>query len=395
LEGAGPGLTRGVAMLFAVACGLAVANVYFAQPLLDAMADDFGIDHAIVGIIVTVAQIGYGLGLLLLVPLGDLLDRRRLIVSQSLLSVVALLTVGTATSTAFLLAGMAALGLMAVVTQVLVAYAAGLAAPGERGRIVGTVTSGIIIGILLARTAAGSLADLAGWRAIYLASAGATLIITALLYRHLPVAAKNSARTSYPRLLASVFALFLAEPILRIRAILAMLTFAAVVVLWTPMVLPLSAPPHSLSHTEIGLFGLAGAAGALAASRTGQLADRGLGQWVTAGALLLMLISWLPISYADKMLWPLILGVVIIDLALQAVHVTNQTMIYAVRPEARSRLTAAYMIFYSIGSAGGSIASTMVYAWAGWHGVCLLGAALSAVAFLFWAATFRVKPRPD
>jgi predicted MFS family arabinose efflux permease len=381
-------------MLFAVACGLAVANVYFAQPLLDAMADDFGIDHAIVGVIVTVAQIGYGLGLLLLVPLGDLLDRRRLIVSQSLLSVVALLTVGTATSAAFLLAGMAALGLMAVVTQVLVAYAAGLAAPRERGRIVGTVTSGIIIGILLARTAAGSLADLAGWRAIYLASAAATLIVTALLYRHLPAVPQNGAPTSYPRLLASVLALFLAEPILRIRAILAMLTFAAVVVLWTPMVLPLSAPPHSLSHTEIGLFGLAGAAGALAASRTGRLADRGFGQWVTAGALLLMLASWLPISYADAMLWPLILGVVTIDLALQAVHVTNQTMIYAVRPEARSRLTAAYMIFYSIGSAGGSIASTMVYAWAGWHGVCLLGAALSAMAFLFWAATFRVKPAP-
>ena len=151
------------------------------------------------------------------------------------------------------------------------------------------------------------------------------------------------------------------------------------------MVLPLSAPPFSLSHTAIGAFGLAGAAGALAAARAGKLADRGLGQHTTGFALLLLLLSWLPIGFVHQSLWFLIVGVIVLDLAVQAVHVTNQSLIYQVRPEAQSRLTAAYMIFYSVGSAVGSIASTMMYAWAGWRAVCWLGAGVSAAAFLFWA----------
>ncbi len=169
---AAPSLSRGVALLFSVACGLAVANVYFAQPLLDTIADTFGISHANVGIVITVTQIGYGVGLLLVVPLGDLLDRRRLILGQSLLSVLALLAVAFAPTGVALLAGMAMVGLLAVVTQVLVAYAAHLADPSERGRIVGVVTSGIVIGILLARSVSGTLSDLFGWRSVYLVSAG-------------------------------------------------------------------------------------------------------------------------------------------------------------------------------------------------------------------------------
>ncbi|EPL10587.1 twin-arginine translocation pathway signal [Pseudomonas sp. CF161] len=173
-------------LLFAVACGLAVGNVYYAQPLLDAMGQAFGMPAASVGGVVSLTQVGYGLGLLLLVPLGDLLNRRRLIVGQTLLSVVALLVVALAPSSTWLLLGMACCGLLAVVTQVLVAYAANLAAPHERGRVVGMVTSGIVIGILLARTVSGSMADLAGWRSVYLLSAGLTLLMAVLLWRVLP-----------------------------------------------------------------------------------------------------------------------------------------------------------------------------------------------------------------
>ncbi|WP_237763075.1 MFS transporter [Paenibacillus sp. A3] len=383
-------MSRSVALLFAIACGLAVANVYYAQPLLDAMASELGIDRAAVGVVITATQICYALGLLMLVPLGDLVNRRKLIVGQMLLSVLALIAVGTASTAAVLLAGMGAVGLLAVVTQTLVAYASTLAAPSERGRVVGLVTSGVVIGILLARTVAGTLTDLAGWRSVYFVSAGLTVLMAGLLFRVLPRKDHGKVPMTYPQLLRSVFALFVQEPVLRIRGILAMLIFASFSVLWTSLVLPLSSPPLSLSHTAIGSFGLVGVAGALAAARAGRLADRGTGQQTTGIALMLLLVSWLPISLTERSLWALIAGVVLLDLAVQAVHVTNQSMIYNVRPEARSRLAGAYMIFYSIGSAVGSISSTLMYARAGWTGVCLLGAAISGLALLFWGLTRRL-----
>jgi len=382
-------LKSSAVLLFAIACGLAVGNVYYAQPLLDAMAEAFTMSPATIGIVITLTQIGYGLGLVLLVPLGDLLHRRRLIVTQTLLSAAALLMIALAPDSAWLLLGMTLTGLLAVVTQVLVAYAATLAIPAQRGRVVGVVTSGIVVGILLARTIAGAMADLAGWRAIYLLSAGLTLLMALLLLRVLPRDEVVQPPSGYVELIASVFSLFRQEPVLRQRAILALLTFASAMVLWTPMVLPLAAPPLSLSHSEIGLFGLAGAAGALAAARAGHLADRGLGQWVSGLSLLLMVASWLPIALTQSSLWALLLGVITLDLGLQAVHVTSQSMIYNVRPEAQSRLTAGYMLFYSIGSALGSITSTAMYAWAGWTGVCLLGAAINAVALGYWWLTLK------
>ncbi|KEQ24448.1 MFS transporter [Paenibacillus tyrfis] len=387
-----PAMSRSVALLFAIACGLAVANIYYAQPLLDSMASELGIDRAAVGIVITATQIFYALGLLMLVPLGDLVNRRKLIVGQMLLSVLALLAVGTASTATVLLAGMGAVGLLAVVTQALVAYASTLAAPAERGRVVGLVTSGVVIGILLARTVAGTLTDLAGWRSVYFVSAGLTVLMAGLLFRILPREDHGKVPMTYPQLLRSVFALFVEEPVLRIRGILALLIFASFSVLWTSLVLPLSSPPLSLSHTAIGSFGLVGVAGALAAARAGRLADRGLGQRTTGIALTLLLVSWLPISLTERSLWALIAGVVLFDLAVQAVHVTNQSMIYNVRPEARSRLAGAYMIFYSIGSAVGSISSTLMYARAGWTGVCLLGASISGLALLFWGLTRRLTP---
>ncbi|KAF0865737.1 MFS transporter [Pseudomonas sp. LD120] len=377
-------LSPPVVLLFAIACGLAVGNVYYAQPLLDAMAQAFELSPATVGIVITLTQVGYGLGLLLLVPLGDLCNRRRLIVSQTLLSVLALLTVALAPSSAWLLLGMACIGLLAVVTQVLVAYAANLAPVTQRGRVVGMVTSGIVVGILLARTVAGTMADLAGWRSVYLLSAGLTLLVALALWHVLPAVEPPPTVQRYGQLLGSLRQLFKEEKVLRDRAVLAMLIFAAGTVLWTPMVLPLSAPPLSLSHTEIGLFGLAGAAGALGAARAGHLADRGLAQWTSGLALALMLVSWLPIAFTQSSLWALLLGVITFDLGLQAVHVTSQSLIYSVRPEAQSRLAAGYMLFYSVGSASGSIAATATYAWAGWTGVCLLGAAINGVALLYW-----------
>jgi predicted MFS family arabinose efflux permease len=383
------GLPRGLVLLFALACGLSVANIYFAFPLLDAMARDFAIAPGVIGMVVTMTQIGYALGLVLIVPLGDLLDRRRLIAGQAALSALALIAVGLAPTAFVLMAGMIVVGLLAVVVQVLVAFAASLARPAGRGRVVGTVTSGVVIGILLARFVSGVLADLGGWRSVYLCSAALMLVMAGLLLRMLPPHARTGARPSYLKLIGSLATVFREEPILRTRSVLAFLIFAGFNVLWAPLALPLAAPPLSLSHSAIGLFGLAGLAGALAAGRAGHLADRGLAQWTTGISLALMLVAWLPIALLHSSLWALAAGVILIDLAIQAVHVTNQSLIFALRPEARSRLVAGYMVFYSIGSASGAIASTSVYAAAGWTGVCGLGATIALLALLFWAATCR------
>ncbi len=389
------GLSRAMILLFAVVCGLSVANIYFAQPLLDAIAHDLGIDPAAIGLVVTLTQVGYAFGLVLIVPLGDLLDRRRLIVSQTALSAIALIVVGTASTTAVLLMGMVLVGLLAVVVQVLVAFAATLATPAERGRAIGTVTSGVVSGILLARFVSGTLADIGGWRTVYLASAAVMLVMAALLTRVLPEHQQKAiAGSSYPSLLRSTVALFVQEPILRERALFALLIFANLNVFWTSIVLPLSAPPFSLSHTSIGLLGIAGVAGALAARNAGRLADLGWAQRTTGLSLMLMLAAWIPIACLRTSLWPVIAGVIMLDLALQAVHVTNQSLIVATRPDAASRLVGAYMVFYSIGSALGAIASTVVYAMAGWIGVCVLGASISAVALLFWVIMVSRTPSP-
>lgn len=387
-----PSISRAVMLLFAVASGLAVANAYFAHPMLDVMADDLGLSRAHAGLIVGATQVGYGLGLILLVPIGDLVDRRRLVIAQSLLSVMALIVIGFASSGNMLLIAMAVMGLLAVVTQAFVAYAASLAPPAERGHIVGVVTSGIVLGILLARTIAGTLTDLSGWRTVYLASAVATLVIVVLLGKALPRQEVRRATMSYPRLIGSLFGLLVREPALLIRGIICMLIFANITTLLTPLVLPLGAPPFSLSHTAIGLFGLAGVAGALGATRAGRWTDRGLGQRITGISLALMLLAWGPISLLSHSILWLVIGVVVIDFGLQAVHVTNQAMIYRVRPDAQSRLTAGYMVFYSIGSAFGSSLSTLAYAHASWTGVCLLGAGISGLTLIFWGLTLRLMP---
>ncbi|UNO43123.1 MFS transporter [Streptomyces sp. MST-110588] len=388
-------LSRGVVMLFAVACGAAVANVYFSQPLLVTMGHDLAMSPALVGSVVTLTQVGYGLGLFFLVPLGDVADRRRLVVAQLLLLVLALAVVAAARTAAVLLVGMAATGLLAVVTQTLVAFAASLAPPAERGRVVGRVTGGVVIGILLARTASGLMADLAGWRSVYLASALLTALLALVLYRVLPRhSAAPPATLRYGQLLRSTVTLFARERLLRLRALFGLLIFAAFSTLWSSVALPLSQAPYFLSHSAIGALGLIGAAGALAANVAGRLNDRGLSRRTTGTALALLAVSWLPLAFTRSSLAALIVGVILLDLAVQAVHVTNQTLIYALHPEAGSRLIGGYMVFYSIGSATGAIAATSLYTVAGWGAVCALGAAFSCLGLLLWALTRHGAPDP-
>ncbi|MCD5996116.1 MFS transporter [Pseudomonas sp. CDFA 602] len=387
------GLTPAFTWLLCATAGLAVANVYFAQPLLESMARSLDVAHATIGMVVTATQIGYASGLLLIVPLGDLVQRKKLILSLVLLSTAALALAGAAQQWLALLGAMIVVGLLAVVVQVLVAYAAALATPSQRGEAVGTVTSAIVLGILLARLASGVIADMAGWRAVYFVSSGLMLTLAAVLWKVAPATVSPRQRPSYPSLIKSLFDLFKTERLLWVRGLLGLLTFAAFSMLWTSMALPLSASPLSLSHTAIGLFGLAGVAGALAARRAGRWVDQGLGQRVTCLSLVLLALSWLPVSFAETSLISLVAGVIILDFAVQAVHVTNQSLILAARPDAQSRLIGAYMCFYSAGSALGAVAGTQVYALWGWPAVSALGALISVCALTLWYLTSYVPAR--
>ncbi|QHI88318.1 MFS transporter [Klebsiella sp. MPUS7] len=381
-------MPRSLVWLFALASGLSVANVYYAQPLLDALARDFAISDAAIGGVIAATQIGCAMALLLLVPLGDRVNRRRLIATQVFLLIAALTAVSLASTTVMLLGGMLAVGLLGTaMTQGLIVYAASAASPHEQGRVVGAAQSGVFIGLLLARVFSGGVSDLFGWRGVYIFAALLMLGIALPLWRRLPVLAVASTPLCYPRLLASMLTLLRQEKVLQVRGVLALLMFAAFNIFWSALVLPLSAPPFGFSHTEIGALGLVGAIGALAAGRAGKWADRGYGQRTSAVALVMLLVAWWPLSLMAWSPAALLAGIVLLDLGGQALHVTSQSMIFRTRPEAHSRLVGLYMLFYALGSGLGAVSTTAVYARAGWQGVCLLGASVSLLALLFWLMT--------
>ncbi|MCJ8519044.1 putative MFS family arabinose efflux permease [Pseudorhizobium tarimense] len=390
------GLSRAQTLIVAAAAGLSVANIYYAQPLLDLMAHEIGIPSAAIGLIVTLTQVGYGLGLIFIVPSGDIIDRRKLIIVQGLLLATALVVVATAGAEVTLLAGMGAVGLLAVLVQVLVAHAAALATPAQRGSVVGTVTSGIVAGILVARSYAGAIADIGGWRAVYLTSALLTVAMVGILLMVLPRQPVGKNSETYILALFSIPGMYLAELTLFFRGVLALLIFASFSTFWTALVLPLSAPPLSYSHTQIGLFGLVGLAGAMGATCAGRLADRGFGQWTTGISLAVLLASWGLIAFLPFSIAVLLVGVLLLDFAVQAVHVTNLSVIVALHPQKSGRVIGGYMVFYSVGSAIGAIAATAIYAHFGWSGVSVLGAAFSGFAVVLWILsllpTFTERP---
>lgn len=377
------GLSPALILLMSVATGLAVASNYYAQPLLDTIARAFDLSASSAGFIVTAAQLGYAAGLLFLVPLGDMFERRMLIVSMTLLAAGGMLITASSQSLTMMIIGTALTGLFSVVAQILVPLAATLASPEKRGKVVGTIMSGLLLGILLARTVAGLLASLGGWRTVYWVASVLMVIMALALWRGLPKV-KQENHLNYPQLLASVFSLFTQDKLLRTRALLGCLTFATFSILWTSMAFLLAAPPFNYSEGVIGLFGLAGAAGALGARPAGGLADKGKSHMTTSAGLVLLLLSWAAIWYGHVSVLALIVGILVLDLTVQGVHITNQTVIYRVKPDARNRLTAGYMTSYFIGGAAGSLISASAWQHAGWTGVCAIGAIVAAINLLVW-----------
>lgn len=375
-------------LVLALFTGISVANLYYTQPLLDTLGRSFGLAGGSAGLIVTVTQLGYAAGLVLVVPLGDLVDRRRLISGVSVLTSVALLGAALAPSFGLFQLASLAIGLTAVVAQVLVPFAAHLAADADRGRVLGRVMTGLLLGVLLARVAAGFVADALGWRALFGIAAGLMLVQAIALWRLLPPG-RGEARLAYPALLRSVARLVREEPLLRRRALYGMSVFGAFSVLWTGLPFLLARPPYGYGDGVIGLFGLLGVAGALTASFAGHLHDRGRSRAGTGVFLALTVGAFVLMGVLPHALPALVAGVVLLDLGVQGTQVLNQSAIYQLRPEARSRLTTAYMTTFFLGGALGSAAAALAFSRFGWSGVAAAGIAFGAVGLGVWLTRRR------
>jgi predicted MFS family arabinose efflux permease len=385
-------LSRALVLLIAVATGAVVANLYYAQPLLHQVARTFHTGPGPTSVVITATQVGYAAGLLLIVPLGDLHPRRSLATRLFLLAAVALVACALAPALWFFALASVLVGAASVAGQVMIPFAADLAPEERRGRVVARIMTGLLMGILLARTVSGLVSQAAGWRAIYWLSAALMVCFALVLSRLLPTEGPRPHR-SYPSLVGSSLRLLATEPVLRRRAWHGACAFAAFSVLWTTLAFLLSGSPYHYSNAVIGLFGLVGAAGILAANLAGKLADSDRSDMTTvvAGALLAgsFAIAWV----GRTSLAALIVGIVVLDMGTQGMQITNQAVIYSLRPDARSRINSAYMVCYFVGGAVGSLAGGAVYAAHGWAGVCLLGTGFGVLT-LGVSAYERLRPPP-
>ncbi|MBW3356599.1 MFS transporter [Streptomyces sp. 09ZI22] len=368
-------------LLLAVVCGVAVASIYAAQPVLEPMGRDLGVPAELAGWIVATGQIGYLAGLLLLVPLGDVVDTRRLIAVHLAVTAAGMIVTASASSAWQAFVGLAAAGLFAVVVQTTVAYAASASPPAERGRTIGVVTTGVVIGILGARIVTGALADVWGWRSVYVVLAALSLVLAALVLAALPPETHTSPVAGYRQVIGSLGGLFGQRAFLT-HGLIAFFLFASFGTLWSGLSLPLADAPWQLNESQIGLFGIAGLAGALGAARAGQWADAGRAAPVSGLALALLVLSWVAIAQLPWSLGLLIIGIVVLDFAVQVVHVSNQHVLTASHPDRVSSVIGGYMVFYSLGSALGAATTTAVFTAYGWAGSSLLGAGFATCALV-------------
>ncbi|WP_342775343.1 MFS transporter [Saccharopolyspora antimicrobica] len=380
-------------LLLAMVGGVAVASIYTAQPVLEPMGHDLGIPTEHTGWIVATAQIGYLAGLILLMPLGDILDRRKLIATHLALTAAGMILTAAANTAWMALTGLATAGIFAVVVQATVAYAATVSAPDERGKNIAAVVSGVVIGILGGRILAGALTDIWGWRSTYLVLATLALALTALVLAALPTDHRHRPPARYTQALAALGGLF-RQRLFLTRGLIAFFLFASFATLWSGIALPLAAAPWHLTESQIGLIGIAGLAGALGAGRAGRWADAGHAHTTTGIALILLIASWAGIAQLPRSLWPLAAGVLLLDFAVQLAHVSNQHLLATAHPDRTSTAIGGYMIFYSLGSALGAATTTAVHTTAGWTAASLLGTAFAACGLATWAIDRRL-PAPS
>ena len=376
-----PRLDNALVWLMALTCGLVVANIYYSQPLLATIGRTFNIPDSRASLVATATQVGYTLGMVLVVPLGDMLERKRLMLIMLLGAAGCLGLAAGAPSFGVLAVASVLVGICSAVPQLLLPMAAHLAPEESRGRIVGRIMSGLLIGILLSRTASGYVGAHFGWRVVFMGAAGLMVVLIGLLAWRLPTDRPHFAGT-YGSLMRSLLTLAREQPALRRAALVGAAVFAAFSVFWTSLVFYLESPVYHYGSDVAGFFGLVGAFGALAAPLAGRTADaRGPRFAITVG-LGLALASYLVLGLGGSYLTGLVVGVLLLDVGVQTAHISNQTLVFSLVPEARSRLNTIYMTGYFTGGSLGSIAGGLAWMHFGWAGVCLVGGTFVALALL-------------
>ncbi len=373
-------LTSSLVWIMAITSGAAAANLYYNQPLLALLQQSFHASAHATGLIPMLTQIGYAVGIFLLVPLGDLMEKRRLILTMLMLTAVALGVTAVSPNLACLSVASLVMGITTITPQLIVPFAAQLAKPQQRGKIVGMVMSGLLIGILLARTVSGFVGATLGWRAMFWLASGLMIVMAIVLSRMLPKS-QPSLRVPYPQLIGSLFKLIQEHAVLREACLAGAMSFGAFSAFWSTLVFLLAQPPYHYGSEVTGLFGLVGVVGAAAAPLVGKLADKrnpkltvGLGLVITTSSFL---IFWV---FGHQILG-LIIGVILLDLGVQSTMVSNQARIYSLPSEFHSRLNAIYITFYFIGGALGSFLGAYGWSHWQWHGVCAMALIMLGVGF--------------
>ncbi|OLY90799.1 Predicted arabinose efflux permease, MFS family [Cnuella takakiae] len=379
-------------VLFMAFCtGLIVANIYYCQPLVVLISREFGVAESKAGIITFFTQLGYALGLLFFVPLGDMLEKRKHIVVTTALAVCFLVMAAMSVSLPMLCAASLLIGATSIVPQLILPLAAHWAPAHNRGKVIGIVMSGLLIGILLSRTISGLVGNWLGWRSMFWIAAAISAVLMVLMARLFPRTPSHF-KGHYGTLMRSLVTLVKEQPVLREAAAINALTFSSFGLFWTTMVLHLSQPPFGYSAGTIGLFGLAAVLGALIAPVIGGKADKGNPRVAIGYGLSTVVISYILFYFFGASVVGMVIGIILLDLGQQSVHVSNQTRVYALLPEARNRLNTVYMTVSFIGTALGSAIGLWVWEKSGWTGVCITGLLFLAGAFAIYALTWRHTP---
>lgn len=374
--------------VMALCTGLIVANIYYAQPLLVLISEEFSVPESNAGQITFFTQIGYAMGLLFCVPLGDKVERKSQIMIMTALAMAALFATALSLNIHMLKIMGFIIGFTSIVPQLILPMAASLAEPSRRGKIIGVIMSGLLIGILLSRTISGVVGEHLGWRAMFWIAGGMSLILLLVMYITFP-SSKPTFNGTYGELMRSVFTLVKEQPLLREASFINACVFAVFGLFWTTSVFLLSAPPFNYGSDLIGLMGLAAATGALGAPLVGRIADRKNPRIAIGYGIAFMIAGFAIFWFFRTSIVAIVAGIVLLDLGLQGVHVSNQTRIYTLLPEARNRMNTVFMTVSFIGTSLGSGIGLMVWDWEKWGGVCLAGMGLMVVAVLIYAFTYK------
>ncbi|MDN3550251.1 MFS transporter [Mucilaginibacter aquaedulcis] len=376
-----PHLTQFTLWIMTIATALVVANIYYNQPLLADVAHTFGISDKKAQQFSLFTQIGYACGLLFIVPLGDMVKRKRLILIVFIFMIISLLISATAPSILVLTIAGFLLGLSSIIPQLLIPMAAHLAKPHERGKKLGFIMSGLLIGILLSRTLSGFVGEHFGWRAMYYIATGLMAAMWLMIFFFLPEVEPDY-KGNYKKLMQSLGHLIKTQPKLRMASARGALCFAGFSAFWTTLVFLLKQPQFNEGSAAAGAFGLVGAFGALAAGLMGRLSDKMDAFKLSGYTLLLVVISYVIFYFSSHSMAGLILGVIVLDMGVQATHISNQSIIFALIPEARNRLNTVYMVSYFIGGASGTFLASLLWNSFGWTGVCAIGGGLAIIALM-------------